>query len=135
MPEDSQIRLQIKGEDLEGRQIDKVVMLPMGKSGDGKERLKTAGLELRNEDGKMFVDAIEFGSPAERQKIDFDYEIASVQVESDRPPKQLFYIPALVLLALIVLLQRRRRNRNQCVSVSRRCAWARSYTSFHSSLS
>ena len=58
---------------------------------------------------RPYLGALVFGSTAERQKIDFDYEIASVQVESDRPPKQLFYIPALLLLGLIVLLQRRRR--------------------------
>jgi hypothetical protein len=109
MPADSQIRVQIKGEDLEGREIDKVVMLPLGAMAAGKDRLAEAGLELRFEDGKTIVDNVVFGSVAERQKIDFDYEIASVQREADRPPKQLFYIPALVLLGLIVLLQRMRR--------------------------
>jgi len=37
------------------------------------------------------------------------HRAASVQVEADRPPKQLFYIPTLLLLGLIVMLQRRRR--------------------------
>ncbi len=110
MPADSQIRIHVTGEDLEGRAVDKSVMLPMGAVADGKERLKEAGLELRFEDGKAFVDSIVFGSTAERQKIDFDYEIAGVLIESDRPAKQLFYLPAILLLALIVLLQRRRRD-------------------------
>jgi len=105
----TQIRVQVKGEDLEGRAVDKVVMLPVGKPGTGVERLKTAGLELRDEDGKLFVDNVVFGSTAERQKIDFDYELASVQIKADRPPKQLFYIPAIALLLLIVMIQRRRR--------------------------
>ena len=109
MPVDAQIRVQIKGEDLEGRAVDKVVMLPMGAKAAGKERLMEAGLELRFEDGKAWVDNVVFGSTAERQKIDFDFEIASVQMPSDRPPRQLFYIPALVLLGFIVMLQRRRR--------------------------
>ncbi len=109
MPEDAQIRVQIVGEDLEGRSVDKVVMLPLGAAGEGKDRLFEAGLELLIEDGKVIVDNVVFGSTAERQKIDFDYEIASVQVTADRPPKQLFYIPGLLLLGLIVMLQRRRR--------------------------
>ncbi len=108
MPEDAQIRIRVVGEDLEERKIDKVVMLPLGSKGDGKERLMNAGLELRFEDGKAFVDNIVFGSTAERQKIDFDYEIPSVQAKSDRPPRQLFYIPALALLGFIIMLQRRR---------------------------
>ena len=109
MKEDSQIRIRIVGEDLEGRAVDKTVMLPLGKPGEGQARLAEAGLELRFEEGKAFVDNVVFGSVAERQKIDFDYEIASVEEEADRPPKQLFYLPALLLLALIVFLQRRRR--------------------------
>ena len=109
MPADSQIRVQFKGEDIEGRAVDKTVMLPLGAPGDGKARIQSAGLELRFEDGKVIVDNIVFGSTAERQKIDFDYELVSVQVKADRPPKHLFYIPGLLLLAFIVMLQRRRR--------------------------
>jgi hypothetical protein len=109
MPEDAQIRIRVVGEDLEERKIDKIVMLPLGAKGDGKERLMNAGLELRFEEGKAFVDNIVFGSTAERQKIDFDYEIPSVQKKADRPPRQLFYIPALVLLGFIIMLQLRRR--------------------------
>jgi hypothetical protein len=108
MAENAQIRIRVVGEDLEERKIDKVVMLPLGPKGDGKERLMNAGLELRFEDGKVFVDNIVFGSTAERQKIDFDYEIPSVQRKADRPPRQLFYIPALALLGFIIMLQRRR---------------------------
>ena len=108
MPEDAQIRIRVVGEDLEERKIDKVVMPPLGPKGDGKERLMNAGLELRFEDGKAFVDNIVFGSTAERQKIDFDYEIPSVQAKADRPPRQLFFIPAMALLAFIIMLQRRR---------------------------
>ena len=110
MPAGSQIRVQVKGEDLEGRFIDKVVMLPLGpKEGTGEDRLLEAGLELRFEDGKTFVENVVFGSTAERQKIDFDFEVASVQKKADRPLRQWFYIPALLLLGLIVMIQRRRR--------------------------
>ncbi len=116
MPDGAQIRVQIKGEDLEGRQIDKTVMLPLGPPGEGEARLMEAGLELRFEEGKAFVDNIVFGSPAERQKIDFDFEIASVQKKADRPPRQLFYIPALLLLGLIVILQRRRQSNGRPVA-------------------
>ena len=111
MSADAQIRIRITGESLEGKMIDKTVMLPLGPKASGKDRLAEAGLELRFEDGKTIVDNVVFGSVAERQKIDFDFEIASVQRKADRPPKQLFYIPALVLLGLIVMLQRTRRRR------------------------
>ncbi len=115
MPVDSQIRIRVKGEDIEGRLIDKTVMLPLGAAGSGEDRLLEAGLELLVDDGKIIVDNVVFGSTAERQKIDFDFEIVSVEVQADRPPKQLFYIPALLLLALIVMLQRRRRDEDRRV--------------------
>ncbi|MFQ5545847.1 MAG: TRAP transporter permease, partial [Acidiferrobacterales bacterium] len=111
MLEDAQIRIQIKGEDLEGNAVDKIVMLPLGDKGSGEDRLRQAGIELRFEEGKALVDNVVFGSTAERQKIDFDYEVASIQKEADRPPRQLFYIPALALLAVIVMLQLRRRSK------------------------
>jgi len=116
MPADAQIRVQVSGEDLEGNFIDKTVMLPLGPPATGIERLAQAGLELREEDGKMLIDNIGFGTPAERQKLDFDWEIASVQQTADRPPKQLMYIPALLLLGLIVLMQRMRRQRAAAVA-------------------
>ena len=73
-------------------------------------RLREAGLELRTEDGKVFADNVMFGSDAQRVGLDFDWEIVSLQVEADRPPKHLMWIPALLLLALIAWLQRRRRD-------------------------
>jgi TRAP transporter 4TM/12TM fusion protein len=109
MPEDSQIRVRVKGEDLEGRLVDKTVMLPLRAAGGGEDRLLEAGLELIESDGKTIVDNIVFGSAAEKQKIDFDFEIAGVEVEADRPPKQWFYLPALFVLGLIIMLQRGRR--------------------------
>ncbi len=117
MPENAQIRVRVVGEDLEERKIDKIVMLPLGAKGDGKDRLMNAGLELRFEDGKAFVDNIVFGSTAERQKIDFDYEIPSVETKADRPPRQLFYIPALALLGFIIMLQRRRQAKLDAATV------------------
>jgi TRAP transporter 4TM/12TM fusion protein len=117
MPVDSQIRIRVVGEDLEGREIDKVVMLPLGAAGSGEDRLFEAGLELLIDGDKVIVDNVVFGSTAERQKIDFDFEIASVQVKADRPPKQLFYIPALLLLGVIVMFQRRRRRVDEPVAM------------------
>ena len=110
LPENAQIRVQVKGETLEGKAIDKVVMLPVGKPGKGIDRLKNgAGLELVEDDGKLIVDNLEFGGAAEKQKIDFDWEIASVQVKNEgRPAKQWFYLLGIGLLALVWFSQKAR---------------------------
>ncbi|MGI9310228.1 MAG: DUF3394 domain-containing protein, partial [bacterium] len=110
MPVNAQVRVHVIGETLEGDAVDKVVMLPLGAAGAGAERLaNAAGLELREEDGKFLVDNLTFGGAAERQKIDFDWEVADIQRKADRPAKQWFFLPALALLALVATTQRRRR--------------------------
>jgi TRAP transporter 4TM/12TM fusion protein len=112
-PTDGSLRVVVEGEDLSsGKIIRKSVDLPLGATGDGVERLrKSAGLEFRDEDGKVLIDNVEFGSYAEKQKLDLDWELKSVMTPADRMPKEVFYIPALILLALVIFLQRSRARR------------------------
>ena len=78
----------------------------------GVERLRdAAGMELREEEGRLFIDNLAFGGAAEKQKLDFDWEIAEVLRKSDRPAKQWMYVPALALLVLVVAPQPRRAGR------------------------
>ena len=98
--------------------VDKVVMLPVGVKAEGLERInKSAGMELREEDGKLFVDNLEFGGAAEKQKIDFDWEIASVQVSNNCPAKQWLYLIGIGLLALVIFSQKARIRRQGGVTV------------------
>jgi TRAP transporter 4TM/12TM fusion protein len=114
LPNNGLLRVHVMGETLEGDEVDKVVMLPVGKIGAGKERIEmAAGLELRQEGDKMFVDNIVFGSAAEKQKIDFDWEIVDVQQKADRPDKRWFYIPAILLLIGVWKIQSVRRDQNK----------------------
>ena len=87
--------------------------------GDGVARLKeAAGLELKAEEGKLVIDNLVFGGVAEKQKLDFDWEIASVKVENaDRPAKQWLYILAAGLLALVWFSQRSRVRREKSLKV------------------
>ena len=110
-PADGQIRLQVEGETIDGDFVTKTVILPLGAEGDGEARLAdNAGIVTRQEEGKVLIDQIVFGTPAEGAGLDFDWEITAVQTAAQRMPKETFYLPALVLLGLIVLLQRRRRD-------------------------
>ena len=109
---DDVVRIQVKGEDQSsGKLIITSVELPLGaKEGDGPARLlKNAGIEFRVEEGKAFVDNVEFGKFAQKKGIDFDWEVTKLQVPADRPPKELFYIPAILLLMLVCFLQIKRR--------------------------
>jgi hypothetical protein len=104
------IRLKLEGENLDGNFVSSTFELPLGKAGRGAvDRLRdSAGLEFREEENKVVVDSISFGKPAEQAGIDFDWQLTSIEVQNDRMPKQVFYLPAFLLLGLIVFLQRRR---------------------------
>lgn len=110
-PENGALRMQVAGENLDGRFIQKTVDLPMRQADDGAARLAQAGLAVRVEDGKVLTDNVVFGSDAQAVGLDFDWEIVNLQVAADRPPKQLMFIPALMLLGLIAWLQNRRKLR------------------------
>ena len=104
----SQLRLKVKGEKMNGDEYEMTVMLKVGDEATGAERLGGLGLETRDEDGKVIVDIVGFGSPAEKANIDFDQEILSIQMPTDRPNKELMFLPALLLLALIWRMQKGR---------------------------
>ncbi len=105
----SLMRLTVTGEDFNGNVFTKTVMLPVGDSKTGAERMAEIGFETRNEAGKIFIDNVVFGSAAEKTGIDFDQEILNIQLPAERLPKHLMVIPALALLALVWLVQRSRK--------------------------
>ncbi|MCP4335965.1 MAG: TRAP transporter permease [Gammaproteobacteria bacterium] len=118
LPAKGLLRVHVMGETLEGDMVDKVVMLPVGEPASGKDRIEmVAGLELREEDGKMLVDNIVFGGPAEKQKIDFDWEIVDIQQKADTPDKRWFYIPAILLLIVVWKTQSARRDQDKLTPV------------------
>lgn len=114
-PPDSEIRLKLEGENIDGKFVSATFLLPLGEKGpSGFDRLaNAAGLELIEDgNGSVIVDAIGFGGPAEQAGVDFDWQLTSIEAEADRMPKEIFYIPALLLLALIMALQLARDPKN-----------------------
>ena len=109
----SRLRITVKGEKLSGKEYTKTLMLQVGDQATGKERMEGIGIETREEDGKILVDNVVFSSQAEKAGIDFDQEILNIQMPSHRPPKQLMFIPALLLYALVAFVQRGRRKKVQ----------------------
>ena len=117
-PEDKMLRLAVEGETLEGKQVSKIVMLNMPGEGSAESRLAEAGLELSATEQGMQVDNVVFGSAAEKTGIDFDWMITGIQVETERLPKHLMYIPAFLVLSLLWVLQYRRRDRGEEINLS-----------------
>ena len=80
-------------------------------------RADAAGLLLMPEGDKLFMDEPMFGTPYQEKLSGFDFytdqrvEVVSLLSPAHRMPKQIFYLPALLLLALVVMMQRRRQTK------------------------
>ncbi len=121
IPENGELRMVTRGENLvDGKIVTQTVVLPLGAAGDGKQRLEQAGLVLTEDNGKMIVDDLIFGTPAEKlglggkdkdlgTKVDLGWEILEVYRPTNAPAKHWIYVPALLIVGLVVMLQRRRR--------------------------
>ncbi|MFB9888135.1 TRAP transporter permease [Balneatrix alpica] len=109
LPEGQPLRIRVEGETLSGKWVSKVVELPLAAEAQGAEaKLLSVGLEVRQEEQNMIVDNVEFSSPAQTMGVDFDWQITSIEVPQPRPPKELMFIPALLLMLAMAWAQRRR---------------------------
>ena len=111
LPENGYIRLSVEGLSPLGDNVSKTVMLNLGPEGSGQERLAQAGLQVMTMGEQAQITSVDFGSEAERFGVNFGMQITEVLVvDESRPPKELMFIPALLILGLVYWLQRRRRN-------------------------
>ena len=107
-PEGEKIRLMISGKDDIGNPREWMVVLPMGPAASGDERIKAAGITVREEDCKILIDDVAFGSEAKKVGLDWDQEITHVLQPADQLNKYWVYLPALLILGLVVLAQKAR---------------------------
>ncbi len=109
VPPDGSIVIKASGMSLSGDEVSTYLQLPIPAAESPEARLVEAGLELSEKDGEMVVDFVGYGSPAENAGISFGWTIDAVRVEKERPPKELMFIPALLLLGLVAFGQLKRR--------------------------
>ena len=111
LPDDASVRVTFEGENFFSGQIEqRTLLLPLGPSDLAPEQRLSqfAGVELREEEGRMIVDNALFGGYAQQKGVDLDWELLIVERPADRMPKEVFWIPAFLLLGIVVFLQRRR---------------------------
>ena len=113
VPLNDEMRLWVSGENLDGRMVNKLSILPSGPEAGAEQQLQFLGLETYESDNLLMVDRVGFDSPAESAGINWDWTLHRLELPADRPPRQWIWLPALLLLGLIFLNQRRRTSQTQ----------------------
>ncbi|RME15029.1 MAG: TRAP transporter fused permease subunit [Alphaproteobacteria bacterium] len=115
LPVGEPVRLEITAPDFDTGKIGKVtVMITPEAEGSGEDRLAAAGLTVHEEDGQLILDEPFPGTPFFRLSQEFDFygdepaRLSAVLVENERMPKELFFIPAILLILMIAFIQRPR---------------------------
>jgi len=109
LEDNAELMLKIRTEDKLGEPIEHYMMLPLGKkTKSGAVRLHRLGIALHHEDDALLVDDVEFMSAAEKAGLRMDDQILEVGVPQPQPPRQWPYIPAFMLLGLVVYTQMKR---------------------------
>ena len=102
------LRLRVAGVNDLGDPIEFVAILPIGEGATGEEKLESAGLLFREDGDKMIIDDVSFDSAAQNAGLDWDQEVLRVLKPVDAPSKYWMFLPALLLLAAVIFLQRGR---------------------------
>jgi len=114
------IRFVVEGETLEGIERAYTFLLPLAYGDSGKERVNNTGLQLDDLFGDMEVAMVMPGISNDRAinkqveaikvaGVDSGWIITSIQTESKTLPKQIVFIPALLLIGIVGTMQLRRR--------------------------
>ena len=120
MEPDSVLTLIISGPDFDSGEIEKTtILVDLAAGADAAARLNAAGLTINLDGDKALIDEPFPGTPYfESLGKAFDYyadepvQVAAVWKPAERMPKEVFYIPAILLLAFVVVSQRRRMHEN-----------------------
>ncbi|TMG86147.1 MAG: DUF3394 domain-containing protein, partial [Betaproteobacteria bacterium] len=107
-PADTGLRLRIEGTSIEGKDVKKTVLLPLGDVRPAAQRLTRSGLTTMALPNGIQIAAVNLHSAADRAGFEQGFTITGIETLAARPAKEWLFIPALVVLGGIMLLQRRR---------------------------
>lgn len=116
----SELRIVVSGPDfMSGEAKSTTLVLPVEGDGTGADRLDGLGLMLIQEDGMVKLDEPMFGTPFVNVMSGFDFYgdvpvvVSEIKAPAKQMPKELVFIPALLLLAAIAWLQNGRMARKE----------------------
>ncbi|MEM9250582.1 MAG: TRAP transporter permease [Pseudomonadota bacterium] len=115
--EGAQLRLLVQGPDFNTGDMAETTLVMDIAGASAAERVTNSGLLLFAEGDVVRLDEPMFGTVTAEKLADFDFyadapvTLASIQAPANRLPAEVFYLPALALLGLVILLQRRRQTK------------------------
>ena len=107
-PANESLRVWIEGEDINGKLVKKGMLLPLGEPGPAAKRLEGFGLRLMPMGEQIDVLSVKFRSKAEKAGFQQGQKVIAMEVENKRPAAEWMFLPALGVLAFVIVLQRRR---------------------------
>ena len=107
----SELRLRVSGVNDLGDPLEFVAVLPIGEGATGEDRLSNAGLDLIFSPDSVMIDNVTYNSAAQNAGLDWDQQVLEVLQPVEVPTKYWMFIPALLLLAGVVMMQRGRTQR------------------------
>ncbi|WP_173932467.1 TRAP transporter permease [Chelativorans sp. Marseille-P2723] len=118
-PDDAELRIIIRGPSFDDpdEQLERTMAFNLGPKGeDGPTRFENAtSIPARSENGTIILEEpLDLNSLAGRTLSEMDFyadepvQLLGAEIEAERMPREIFYIPAVIILALVVILQRRR---------------------------
>ena len=108
-PPNTGLRLRIEGTNIEGKEIKKTVLLPLGSEGTSAQRFAKSGLTTMTTPTGIQIGAVNLHSAADKAGFEQGFVITGIETEAIRPAKEWLFLPALAVLGGVFLLQRRRR--------------------------
>lgn len=107
-PVDAGLRVRIEGTTLEGKDVKKTVLLPLGAAAPGPQRLAAAGLRVMSLPSGTQVMSVALKSAADKAGFEQGFMVTGIETERPRPAKEWLFVPALLLLAAVAFAQKRR---------------------------
>ncbi|GAB5374034.1 MAG: TRAP transporter permease [Acuticoccus sp.] len=118
-PPNEPLRLELQGTDFNNpdERQTKFIAVELDPGTDGETRFAGTGLSFMDDGGKLVLDEPFPGTPFAYLGQDFDFyadqpvTLEHVQTRAERIPKEVFYIPAFILLGIVILFQKRRQTK------------------------
>jgi len=109
--EGDQIEMRFEGVNFEGEERSQTALLTLGREGlQPQMRLAVAGVSMFPSGDTYQITSVTQESEADSYGLETGMRLTEIYIANpDRPPKELFFIPALLGIAAIYMLQRRRR--------------------------